>query len=125
MTMSPFIKTNVPMGSVSTEVLKDHEMSPAKTIQSDMLSMGWRMQSLNRAADSIVDSASRLEKEVEKETSYWSQILAVKEKGWSLSRLPREKHTLGVHYGFAEGWSTLSHSALLPTLIQRSTSKFP
>ena len=61
------------------------------------------MKSLNNAADSLLKSASRLEEEVEKETRYWSQALAVKEKGWSLSRLPREKHTLGVRYGFLEG----------------------
>lgn len=40
-----------------------------------------------------------------KETTYWDQVLAVKEKGWSLSRLPREKHTLGVRYGFAEAYA--------------------
>ncbi|KAL9125354.1 MAG: hypothetical protein Q9175_008090, partial [Cornicularia normoerica] len=37
-----------------------------------------------------------------REANYWDQVLAVKEKGWSLSRLPRENHTLGVRYGFAE-----------------------
>lgn len=40
-----------------------------------------------------------------RETTYWDQVLAVKEKGWSLSRLPREKHTLGVRYGFAEAYA--------------------
>ncbi|KAI9868551.1 MAG: RNA polymerase II mediator complex subunit [Pleopsidium flavum] len=39
---------------------------------------------------------------MEQETKYWEQVLAVKEQGWSICRLPREKHTLGVRYGFAE-----------------------
>lgn len=63
------------------------------------------MQSLNGAADSLLKSAARLEEEMERETTYWDQVLAVKEKGWSLSRLPREKHTLGVRYGFAEAYA--------------------
>lgn len=78
-------------------------MSEAEKQNARMASIGWRMKSLDSAADSLLKSASRLEEEVKKETRYWNQALAVKEKGWSLSRLPREKHTLGVRYGFAEG----------------------
>ena len=70
-----------------------------------MTSIGWRMQSLNNTADSLLKSAARLEEEMARETTYWDQMLAVKEKGWSLSRLPREKHTLGVRYGFAEAYT--------------------
>jgi mediator of RNA polymerase II transcription subunit 17 len=56
--------------------------------------------------DSILASASRLEKEIELETRYWQQVLAVSENGWSVCRLPNEKHTLGVRFGFSEGtWS--------------------
>lgn len=40
---------------------------------------------------------------MEVESKYWEQVLGVKENGWSLCRLPREKHTLGVKYGFNEG----------------------
>ena len=103
LTMSPIIKQTLPTGSINAEVVKKPEESEAKAQQDEMTHMGWKMQSLNKAADSLHASASRLEKEVEKETAYWDQVLAVKQKGWSLSRLPREKHTLGVHYGLAEG----------------------
>ena len=69
----------------------------------NLVTMGWKMESLNGAADSILKSASRLEEEIGKEMRYWEQVLKIKEKGWSLHRLPKEKHTLGVRYGFAEG----------------------
>ncbi len=75
------------------------------------------MKSLNSAADSLLKSASRLEEEVEKETRYWSRALTVKEKGWSLSRLPREKHTLGVRYGFAEGETANGDLAFCVSLV--------
>ena len=71
------------------------------------------MQSLNNAADSLLKSASRLEEEIGKETKYWNSVLAVKDKGWSLSRLPREKHTLGIRYGFAEGETAIYNRASL------------
>ena len=102
LTMSPTLKENIPMGSLGSEVVQSQKKSSMEKEQDKMLLMGWRMQSLNTAADSLLQSATRLEGEIEKETRYWNQILAVKERGWSLSRLPREKHTLGVHYGFAE-----------------------
>lgn len=86
--------------------------------------MGWRMQSLNGAADSILKSASRLEEEMEKEATYWNQVLAVKEKGWSLSRLPREKHTLGIRYGFAEGRILRDARSMLDVDIQSSSCRF-
>lgn len=78
----------------------------------EMASIGWRMQSLNGAADSLLKSAARLEEEMARETTYWDQVLAIKEKGWSLSRLPREKHTLGVRYGFAESYADFRNRGL-------------
>lgn len=63
------------------------------------------MQSLSGAADSLLKAATRLEKEIGRETTYWDQVLFVKDEGWSLCRLPREKHTLGVRYGFAESYA--------------------
>ncbi|MDI1486133.1 MAG: RNA polymerase II mediator complex subunit [Ramalina farinacea] len=102
LTMSSTLKENIPMGSLGSEVVQSQKKSSAEEEQDRMLLMGWRMQSLNTAADSLLQSATRLEGEIGKETRYWNQILAVKERGWPMSRLPREKHTLGVHYGFAE-----------------------
>ena len=102
-TLSAFLKQNLPLGSLGGEVVQAPQVSEIEKRNARMASIGWRMKSLNSAADSLLKSASRLEEEVEKETRYWTQALAVKEKGWSLSRLPREKHKLGVRYGFAEG----------------------
>lgn len=102
LTMSSTLKENIPMGSLGSEVVQSQKKSSIAKEQDTMLLMGWRMQSLNTAADTLLQSATRLEDEIGKETRYWNQILAVKDRGWSLSRLPREKHTLGVHYGFAE-----------------------
>ncbi|TAQ86630.1 hypothetical protein B7494_g5042 [Chlorociboria aeruginascens] len=63
---------------------------------------GWKIQNLNKSVDSILASATRLEKEIELETKYWEHVLAISDKGWALCRLPNEKHILGVRYGFSE-----------------------
>ena len=105
LTMSEFIKQNLPMGSLGAETVEAPQVSETENLNHEMVSMGWRMQSLTGAADSLLKSASRLEEEMGRETTYWDQVLTVKEEGWSLCRLPREKHTLGVRYGFAEAYA--------------------
>lgn len=79
----------------------------------ELVGLGWRLQSLTRSADSLLNSASRLQQEMEHETAYWQEILSVKEKGWSLCRIPGESHTPGVRFGFVEGtyMKFLSNSA--------------
>ena len=105
-TMSQYLKATLPLGTLGGEVVQMPQLSDLEKRHEEMVSIGWRMQSLNKAADSLLGSASRLEEEVGRETTYWSQVLAVKEKRWPLFRLPREKHTLAVRYGFAEGEAT-------------------
>ena len=109
LTMSPFLKQNLPMGCVGAEVIQTPQKSPAEQQTEELVSMGWKMQSLGSAADLLLTSATRLEEETKRESTYWNQVLAVKEYGWALCRLPREKHTLGVRYGFAEG-SRIHHA---------------
>lgn len=103
LTLSPIVKQTLPVGSMTAELVRGSSRPEADEEKDEMLAMGWRMQSLNRAADTLLDSASRLEQEMKNEATFWKQVLKVKESGWSVSRLPREKHTLGVHFGFADG----------------------
>ncbi|MCJ1261101.1 RNA polymerase II mediator complex subunit [Lobaria immixta] len=109
-TMSAFLKQSLPLGCLDTDVVQIHQKSEAEKQSEELVSVGWKLQSLDSVANSLLKSATRLEEEIERETKYWGQVLAVKEHGWSLCRLPREKHTLGVRYGFAEG-KILSHLA--------------
>jgi len=100
--MSPFLKQALPIACLGSEAVQAPQVSDGEKHNQEMVSLGWRMQSLNGSVDSLLKAATRLESEMERETTYWDQILAVKDQGWSLCRLPHEKHTLGVRYGFAE-----------------------
>ena len=93
----------MPLGSVAAELTQLPSVSETKKRDDSLTSTGWKLQSLRSASNSLFRSATMLEKELEQETRYWNQVLAVKESGWSLCRLPREKHTLAVRYGFSEG----------------------
>lgn len=82
------------------------------------MSRGWRLQSFDAAANKLLKSATRLEAEVASETRYWSEVLAVKDKGWKVSRLPRERQALGVQYGFLEGRFTARFRGIIVLIAQ-------
>lgn len=90
------------MGSLGADKLSVLRHTGVLKLDNRHVARGWKIQRLNKSVDSILASATRLELEIEKETKYWEQILAVSDAGWSLSRLPNEGHTLGVRFGFAE-----------------------
>lgn len=101
--MSPHLKQTVPMGSLGLDMTRLPQPSESEKRDAELVSQGWKLEGLTSMADSLLRSATRLEKEMEQETRYWEQVLAVKKAGWSICRLPRKRHTLGVRYGFVEG----------------------
>jgi mediator of RNA polymerase II transcription subunit 17 len=101
--MSPFLKQIAPLGSLNAEIVNPPPKPDSLTKDVSAVSRGWRIQNFNGAANKLLQAASRLETEVASETRYWNEVLTVKEKGWKISRLPRERQALGVQYGFLEG----------------------
>ena len=69
------------MGSLGADKLSVSRYTDAQKLDNKRVAKGWKIQSLNNAVDSILASATRLEKEIEKETKYWEQILAVSDAG--------------------------------------------
>lgn len=100
--MSPYLKEHLPIGCLGAETIQAPQETESERHDRELVAIGWRMQSLSNAADSLLSSATSLEDEIKRETIYWDQVLSVKDEGWSLCRLPRGKHTLAVRYGFAE-----------------------
>lgn len=101
--VDPYIRETLPRGALGVDRLQAPQKSETDLHNVQMVELGWKTQSLESAAESLLNSATRLEKELEAETRYWDQVLKIKEQGWSVTRLPREKHALGVRFGFAEG----------------------
>ncbi|MCJ1313858.1 RNA polymerase II mediator complex subunit [Agyrium rufum] len=102
--ISPYIKTHLPLGTISSEILSQPPLpaDEAKRADDDQVAMGWKMQALDGAADSLLGAAGRLGREVKRESKFWEQVGEVKRRGWTVCRVPGEKGTLGVRYGFPE-----------------------
>lgn len=102
-TISPYLKQNVPTGSLNVDVVRAPQKSESAQRDAQTVARGWKLESYNSAANKLLKAGSRLENEVNAETKYWDQVLSIKEKGWKVCRLPRERQALGVQYGFLEG----------------------
>ncbi|PWY84821.1 hypothetical protein BO70DRAFT_290315 [Aspergillus heteromorphus CBS 117.55] len=100
--MSTFLKQVAPLGSLNSEIVNPPPKPDAVGQDIKAVSRGWRLQNFNAAANKLLKSATRLETEVASESKYWEEVLAVKEKGWKVCRLPRDRQALGVQYGFME-----------------------
>lgn len=118
-TISPFLKQMIPLATLGAEVGQAPSMTERIKGDSELVSTGWKLQSLSKAADSLLKSASRLEEDMVLEAKYWEDVISIKSKGWSICRLPRERQTLCVRYGFAEGkFSFPSTLSALPALLR-------
>ena len=103
LTISPALRELVPTGTIGADKLNTSQSTDEQRRDNKRVAKGWKVQKLNKTVDLILASATRLEKEIELETKYWEQVLAVSDKGWAICRLPNEQHTLGVRFGFL-GW---------------------
>lgn len=100
--MSAFLKQVAPLGSLNSEVVNPPPKPESATQDVSTVSRGWRIQNFDAAANKLLKAATRLEGEIASETRYWNEVLAIKNKGWKVCRLPRERQALGVQYGFLE-----------------------
>lgn len=76
--------------------------SAEEKARTELVSNGWKLESFSSSAERLLGASSRLQKEASRESKYWEQVSKIKGDGWAVSRLPQEKHTLGVHFGFSE-----------------------
>ncbi|KAK1985890.1 RNA polymerase II mediator complex component SRB4 [Colletotrichum cereale] len=78
------------------------------------VALGWALLDIETTKESADKAATHLSKEVEREAKYWDEVLAVHQAGWSMCRLPAERHTLGVRFGFSEASPEFRNSSLAP-----------
>ncbi|RDW66787.1 hypothetical protein BP5796_09536 [Coleophoma crateriformis] len=110
--ISPIIRDAVGMGTLGADKVQASRVSETQKQDNMRIAKGWKIQNINKSVESILASATRLEQEIESETKYWEQVLAVSEKGWAVCRLPQERHTLGVRFGFSEAAPTFKNRSL-------------
>lgn len=115
-TLSVALRELVGIGTLGASKLREPNVTEAQ-IQGELaVATGWRVMGVNNTVDSVLAAAERLAKEVELETKYWADVLAVSEGGWTVCALPQEKHTLAVRFGFAESASEFSNGSIAPLI---------
>lgn len=122
LTLSQQLREMVGIGTLGADKLSDSNSTPAKTKDQEAVAMGWTLMEINKTRDSAEEAAAFLEKEINAESKYWEDIISVKKAGWSVCRVPQERHTLGVRFGFSEGMLIFSHAW---NRSQQLTSFFP
>ncbi|KAI1351110.1 subunit 17 of mediator complex-domain-containing protein [Xylaria sp. FL0043] len=115
-TLSPALRDLVGIGTLGASKLKEPNITEAQIQDELAVATGWRVMGINDMVDSVLAAAERLEKEIELETKYWADILAVSDDGWTVCALPSEPHTLGVRFGFAESTAEFRNSSIAPLI---------
>ncbi|KAI1328727.1 subunit 17 of mediator complex-domain-containing protein [Xylariaceae sp. FL0255] len=115
-TLSPMLRDLVGIGTMGASKLNETTFTEAQQQDELTVAIGWRLVGINKAVDSVLAAAERLEKEMELEAKYWADVLAVSDDGWSVCSLPKEKHVLGVRFGFAESTPSFRDSSIAPLI---------
>jgi mediator of RNA polymerase II transcription subunit 17, fungi type len=113
-TVSPALRELVGIGSLGADKLAASNVTPQRLLDNKLVATGWKLADIDRTVNSVLTSASRLQKEITVETRYWAEVLAVSEKGWAVTRVPNEPETLGVRYGFSEAAPGFRNTSLAP-----------
>ena len=100
-TMSPHLRAAVPTASLAYDKIP-LKPTPADLATTTGIARAWKSTALTTAATRLRAASSHLGTQVKKEATYWSHVLAIKDAGWVITRMPTERGVLGVEYGFVE-----------------------
>lgn len=113
-TVSPGLRDLVGLGTLGADRLAASNLDEAGLRDNKLVATGCKFADIDRTVESVLTSASRLNKEISNETKYWAEVLAVSQKGWAVTRVPNEPETLGVRYGFSEAAPDFRNTSLAP-----------
>lgn len=98
----------VGIGTIGADKLDNSPITSAKAQEQENIALGFTLMQTNKVRDAAEAASSVLQKQVTAEGKYWEDIIAVQKSGWSITRVPLERHTLGVRFGFSEGMLTFT-----------------
>lgn len=99
--MSPHLKTHIPVGSLGAD-----RVPAPQVVNEPGVGIGWKIESLTNARDSLKNCASRLRTEATKEKTYWEGVAAIAATGEVLFKVRNsDTRGLGIKYGFGDAGS--------------------
>ena len=119
LTLSQQLRDMVGIGTLGADTIDEPIAHPNKAKDDEEIALGWTIMDINQTRDAASKAASFLEREVDGESRYWEDIMTVKKSGWSLCKVPQERHTIGVKFGFPEGRNDLRKASVLHESLTR------
>ncbi|KAH7158180.1 subunit 17 of mediator complex-domain-containing protein [Dactylonectria estremocensis] len=113
-TLSQGLRDMVGIGTMGADKLDDSNVTPAKVKEQEEVAIGWTLMEINKTRDAAEAASSFLQREIAAEGKYWEEIVAVQKGGWSISKVPQERHSLGVRFGFSEAALEFRSNGLAP-----------
>lgn len=114
LTLSQQLREMVGIGTMGADKLDDSNVTPEKTKDQEQVALGWTLMEINQTRDAAQQATSFLQAEVDAEGTYWRDVMAVKSAGWSICRVPQQRHALGVRFGFSEAAPEFKANGLAP-----------
>ncbi|OAA55489.1 Mediator complex, subunit Med17 [Cordyceps fumosorosea ARSEF 2679] len=118
LTLSQQLRDMVGIGTMGADRLTDDDAPTApaaKTTDRAAVALGWTLMEIDAARDAAEDATAFLAAEMAAEGRYWEGVMAVRQAGWSVCRVPREPPgTLGVRFGFSEAAPEFQRLGLAP-----------
>ncbi|KFA53925.1 hypothetical protein S40293_01832 [Stachybotrys chartarum IBT 40293] len=113
-TLSQQLRDMVGIGTLGADKLYESSMTEEKAKNQAQVAAGWTLMETNKTRDAAEEATAFLEKEMEAEGKYWDDVVSVQKAGWSVCRMPNERHTLGVRFGFSEAAPEFRANSLAP-----------
>ena len=120
-TLSKQLREVAGIGTLGADRLEETNITEEKEKDRESVALGWTLMEINKTRDSAEAACTFLQDEVESESRYWEDVMGVQSSGWSICKMPQEKHTLGVRFGFSEG---MLCPALYPYFHQTLTDPY-
>ncbi|KAF4124469.1 hypothetical protein GMORB2_5135 [Geosmithia morbida] len=114
LTLSKQLRDVVGIGSLGSDRLAEPATDQAKDKDQETVALGWTLMEINKTRDSAKAACAFLTDEMESETKYWEDIIGVQANGWSVCKMPQDRHTLGVRVGFSEAIPEFRAMGLVP-----------
>ncbi|PHH69386.1 hypothetical protein CDD82_7790 [Ophiocordyceps australis] len=114
LTLSQQLRDMVGIGTMGADKLDDALPDPTAATAKEQAALGLTLMEITRTRDVAIQASRHLAREVEAESRYWSSVLAIKKAGWSLCRVPHQRHTLAVRFGFSEAAPDFRSNGLAP-----------
>lgn len=113
-TMSPALKQMVPIGAFRPKLTEPAELTTRAKKRLNDLSLVSKSQNFQTASEKFAGAFQRLQTQAQNQSKYWEEIASLRNAGWQVSRLPRDKKAIVVHIGAADASAQFQGRSVTP-----------